>query len=241
MRKTWLYTTLSLVTLTLVSACAGAQAAPLAQEGTTPDRTITVNGMGSVSLTPDIARIFIGVQTESEEATAAVERNNSQTQAVLDALQSAGIAEEDIRTTDFSVFPRQERDRDGNVISTTYVVQNTVRVTVRDLDKIGQTLDAVVQAGANNITGIQFDIADRAAATNAALEAAVEDARARATVLAKAASVTLGEVQSINTLSAAPLFPVQRLSADFAESGAVPIQPGELDMSLEVTVVFEIQ
>ena len=243
MRKQWLYLTLFFASLLLLSACGGAQAAPPGQAGeSNPEvRTITVNGVGTVSITPDIARIFIGVQSEAEEAASAVADNNRQTQAVFDTLQDAGIADEDIRTTNFSVFPRQERDRDGNLKSITYVVQNTVNVTVRDVDKIGQVLDAVVQAGANNISGIQFDLADRSQATTEALEAAVQDARARADILAQAAGVSLGAVQSINTFSSAPIFPVKRASAEFGVGGEVPVQPGELEITMQVTVVYEIQ
>ncbi len=230
--------------LSLLTACGLAQAAPLVQtdEQTTPERTITVSGFGRVTVTPDIARISIGVQSEGEDATSAVEENSTQTRAVIDTLLKAEIAEEDIRTTNFSIFPREERDRDGTLLSIRYVVNNTVNVTIRDLDSIGEVLDAVVQAGANNISGIQFDVADRSSASSEALVAAVQDAQNQGEILAKAAGVTLGQVKTINTTVSGGVtpFPV-RESVDFIAAAEVPISPGEMEINVQVLVVFDIQ
>ncbi len=140
--KTFVLSMILLVSL-VIAGCSAAQAAPsgqVAEENPPAPRTITVNGTGRVTITPDIARIFIGVETTNEEAAAAVQDNNEQAGQIMAALEAAGIASEDIQTTNFSVYPREERDPDGKITQVTYVVQNTVNVTVRDLEQVGAVL-----------------------------------------------------------------------------------------------------
>lgn len=208
-------------------------------------RTISVNGNGTISIEPDIAYINIGVQTEGENAEEAVASNNQQSQQLFEALTSAGIAEKDIKTSNFSIFPRQEYDNQGQPTrAVTYVVDNSVSVTVRDLTIIGAVLDAAVQAGANNIYGIQFDVEDREAAQQQAMTAAVENARERAEVLASAADVTLGKVISIQSfLGGSSPIPYGRafaMSADMAAE-SIPVSTGEMQIMVDVSVVYEIQ
>ena len=236
---------LSLMALALgIGACTAAQAAPVIQEGDSsgPERTITVTGTGSVALTPDIAHISIGVQTQNEDAAQAVAENNAKAQEIMDSLADFGVAEEDIRTSDFSIWPQQEYDPDGSIRGTTYSVQNTVHVTVRDLDTLGELLDAVVTSGANNIYGIQFDVADRTAAEAQALEAAVRNADSQAGILAGAAEVERGEVLSMNSYSGTPpSIPFDRYGiGGAAAEAAVPITPGQLEVLANVLVVYQI-
>jgi uncharacterized protein YggE len=142
----------------LLSAC-GAQNA--AQTSTLPPRTLNVTGSGKVLIVPDIATISIGVHTEGKDADEAVASNNTQAKKVAQALQGMGVEEKDIRTSNFSIFPQQQFDETGKQIGTIYVVDNTVYVTVRQLDKLGELLNAVVETGANSIYGIQFDVEDK--------------------------------------------------------------------------------
>jgi uncharacterized protein len=212
-------------------------------ESAEPVRTISVNGTGKVVLTPDLATIHIGVHTENTDAQEAVASNTSQAQEVMDALLGFGIAEADIQTTNFSIYPRQEYNNEGQVTGITYVVDNTVVVTVRNLDEIGEILDGVVQAGANAINGIQFTVADPTEAYNAALAAGVENARARAEVLASAAGVELGEVQTISSYIGGGVVPVYRDFSMAAEMAAaeVPIAAGQTEISVEVNMVYTIR
>ena len=155
----------------LLSTCAGVAAAqsttPTAQSedgdhSSTPLRTISVSGSGIATLTPDIAYVNIGVRTESEDAAQAVSKNNSLSQEVSDTIKALGIDEKDIQTTNFSIHPQQEYDPNGKPTGKiNYVVNNTVYVTVRDLDMVGDLLNAAVSAGANTINGIRFDVAAR--------------------------------------------------------------------------------
>ncbi|MBI3158436.1 MAG: SIMPL domain-containing protein [Chloroflexi bacterium] len=206
-------------------------------------RTISVNGTGAITLTPDMATIQIGVNTENASAERAVAQNNQQADAIRAALDGFGIAAEDIQTSNFSIYPRQDYDINGQITGVSYVVQNTVTVTIRDLENFGRVLDAVVQAGANNIYGISFDVADREAAYAQALEAAMQNARARAEILAAAGGVTLGEVQTVNAYvgGGGVVQPYAEVRALDAAGGAVPVAPGTLEITLDVQVTFEIK
>jgi len=140
-------------------------------------RTIVVTGTGLVTLTPDIAYIYIGVQTEDASAAAAMNDNNRNALAVIDAIKSFGVEDKDIQTTNFSIYQQPVYDDNYNQIGVTYVVNNTVYVTVRDLGILGDLLDASFRAGANNVNSISFDVADKADALSQARQAAVADAR----------------------------------------------------------------
>ncbi len=202
-------------------------------------RTITVTGTGMVTLTPDIAYIYIGVQTQNTSASEAVSANNTQAQAVITAIKGFGIADKDIKTTNFSISPQQEYDTSGKPTGLTYVVQNTVYVTVRDLTKLGDLLDATVQAGANNINSIQFDVADKTDALAQARQAAVAEAHKQAEELTTATGVQLGDVQTISYYDSTPPLAVQYSRADLAAPAAnAPISSGSLQISTTVTIVY---
>lgn len=247
MRNKFLWSAVAALVIVGVILAASSLPGTLAQEAEpTPERpmrTISVNGTGRIMLDPDIATINIGVHTEDMDAQQAVADNNEQAQAVIQSLIDFGIAEDDIRTSNFSIFPRQNYDNEGNLQEIVYVVDNSVQVTVRELDNIGEILDAAVSAGANSINGINFSVEDSSAAQEAAMAAAVENARSRAEVLAEAGGVELGAVQSISThVSGGPV----PLSQDFrmemaAADSSVPISPGQTEISVEVSVVYEIQ
>jgi uncharacterized protein YggE len=241
----------------MLSACAGNAAAqvqtptvtatssPTSAQSANP-RTLTVSGTGVAYLTPDIAYISIGAHTENSDAATAVSSNNTNSQKVIDALKKFGIADKDIQTTNFSIYPQQQFDNQGKATGEiNYVVDNTVFVTVRDLSKIGNLLDNVVQAGANSINSIQFDVTDRTKALADARQAAINDAKAQAQEVASAAGVTLGAVQSIDlTGGSTPPLPFYQAKAagPVAEAAAsVPVNPGQLTVTINVNVVYQIQ
>jgi hypothetical protein len=238
-----------LVLAALLTSCAGAAFAqsetPAAQgDEAKVTRTVTVTGSGKVYLTPDIAYITIGVHTEGENAAEAVASNNAQAQEVIDALKAQGIAEKDIQTTNFSIYPQQEYDTEGKPTGKIkYIVDNSVFVTVRDITNVGDVLDAAVQAGANTISGIQFDVEDKTAALSEARKAAVADAGVKAEELASAAGVTLGDVQTISEYTSGGPQPMydMRAAAPMAEAASVPIQTGQMLLTVEVNIVYEIR
>jgi hypothetical protein len=231
-----------LMVASLLSACAAAPVASAQQsEPETQNlRTLAVTGSGQALLTPDIAYVTIGVHTEDKNAAEAVAANSTQAQAVTDGLREFGIAARDIRTTNFSIYPQQQFDERGQVQGITYVVDNSVYVTVRDLTEIGDLLDTAVQAGANSIYGIQFDVADKTKALSDARKAAIANAREIAGELATAANVTLGPIQSINVNGSNPT-PFFDARGAAMEAASVPVSLGELNITVDVQVVFQIQ
>jgi len=251
--------TLLLVTIFVLAAFLTGCAAPaLAQvdtptpvppsgDETTPrvNRTLNVNGSGKVYLTPDIAYITIGVHTEASSANDAVADNNTQAQKVISALTGMGVAEKDIQTTNFNIYPQQIYDDQGKPTGEMkYVVDNSVYVTVRNITTVGDVLDGVVQAGANNISGIQFDVADRTAALSDARAAAVKDAQRKAEELSSAAGLELGSIQTISEYTSGgpqPVYEMRAAAPMAADAASVPIQGGQMLLTVEVSLVYEIR
>lgn len=216
----------------------------LATNGGAPaTRSLTVTGAGQATLTPDIAYISIGVHTESSTAANAMSDNNVKAQAVIEALKAAGVKPEDIRTTNFSIWATPQYGPDGQATGQTlYAVDNTVYVTVRDLAGLGSLLDKAVQAGANNISNIQFDVADKTKAMSEARNTAVETAKTQAQELASAAGVSLGSIQTIAYYDSAPapVFEARALNSA-GVGGAAPINPGTLQITVSVTLTYELK
>jgi uncharacterized protein YggE len=204
-------------------------------------RTVTVTGTGMVTLTPDIAYIYIGVETQNSVAAQAVAENNTKAQAVITAIKGFGVADKDIKTTNFSIYPQQQYDQSGKLTAVTYRVDNTVYVTVRDLSKLGDLLDTVVQSGANTINSIQFDLADKTQALTTARQAAVANARQQADELTSATGVRLGEVLTISYEDSTPPVALPVARAAFAADNSVPISSGSMQITTTVTIVYQIQ
>lgn len=222
----------------VLSACAPASNADV--------RTLSVSGSGEAFLAPDIAYIYIGVHTENPTAAEAVSENTSRTQELIQAIQDFGIDPKDIRTTNFSIYPMDRFDPATGLPSgeKVYAVDNTVYVTVRDLARLGDLLDTAVQAGANTVNSVQFDVADKDAALQEARAEAVKDAQAQAQALAQATGLSLGEIRSISFLEAQP-YPIFDGKGGgggaVSEGAAVPIQPGQLTFTVNVNVTYELK
>ncbi|MFH2102764.1 MAG: SIMPL domain-containing protein [Chloroflexota bacterium] len=236
MRTKILFLLAILVLGTVLTACGPTT---IVAEPQPRQRTLTVTGSGMVTLTPDIAYIHIGVRSEDPRASTAVSANNALASRVMDAIKRFGVEDRDITTTNFSIYPQQQYEN-GRVIGISYVVDNTVYVTVRDLDQLGDLLDAVVQAGANSINGISFDVADRSDAVSQARRAAVIDARSQADELAEAAGVSIGDVQVISYYDSVPYAVEYDRMAMEAPSASVPVSAGSLQITTTVTIVYEI-
>jgi len=232
----------------LFSAFSGGAGLRPASAQTTPTetpRTLNVTGSGKAFLTPDIAYINIGVHTEDKDAAEAVASNNTRSQKVADALKKFNIDPKDIQTTNFSIFPQQQYDPNGKLVGITYMVDNTVFVTLRDISKLGDVIGAAVDAGANSINSIQYDAADSSKGKSDARKAAVADALAQAKELATAAGVTLGDIQTISTYSSGvpmPVYDAKGYGGGAAvASSPVPVSPGQLVLTLDVNIVFQIR
>ncbi len=204
-------------------------------------RTLSVNGSGKVYLTPDVAYINIGVQSQSESVSDALNENTRKAQAIANALKELGVEDKDIQTSAFNIYPQQQYDPEGKMIGITYIVDNTVNVTVRDLTVLGKLLDASVRAGANNIYGITFDVTDKTKAITEARQLAAADARRQAEELAAAAGVKLVAVQNISSYVSSGPAPLYDAKGGAAAMGQVPISAGQMVISVDVNITYEIQ
>lgn len=222
--------------LTLATAMAMPLAAPAWAETTVS--TITVTGTGTVQAPPDLATLMIGVTTQGETAAVALSANSEAVDAVIARLTASGIEARDMQTSNLSINPNWS-NFDGSSTPTIsgYVATNLLTVRVRNLDGLGTVLDAAVADGANTLNGLTFGLAKPEPALNDARKAAVADARAKAELLVTAAGMKLGRIMMI-TESGAWTDP-QPMFRDSA-AGAPPVAGGELAMTANVTVQYEM-
>ncbi len=230
-----------LIGAVLLSACGQIEA-----QGVSPtsERYIRVSGSGEVAVVPDIAYINIGVHSEAEDVTSALEANNTQAAELTEALKAEGIEEKDIQTANFNVYPQTRYDNMGQPVGTSYVVDNTVYVTVRDLANLGKMLDTAISAGANNIYGISFDIADKETVLAQARELAIKDAEAKAQSVAEVAGVTLGQILSIDVSTPTynqPYFGYGMGGGTSRVDTSVPVSAGQIVVSYTATLNYAIE
>jgi uncharacterized protein YggE len=205
-------------------------------------RAIVVAGEGMVSAAPDMAEVSAGVQTRAATARAALDQNNTAMAKVLDALKKAGIADKDVQTSRLNLSPAYDRNPgNGERRPNGYLVSNSVIVRVRDLPKVGTLLDTLVSAGANDLGGVRFLIAEPQPLMDEARRRAVADATRRAKLLADAAGIHLGKVERIDESGIQVPRPMMA-AADFAmRSSAVPVAAGEQEIRVTLSVRFGIQ
>lgn len=225
----------SLIALVLLMAT------PLMAEDTA--RRITVVGQGSIEMVPDMATVSVGVVVQADTGAAAMAQNALAFEAVLAQLKTAGIEARDVQTSNLSLSPRWGKSASsfgGNKIAG-FVASNTVTVRVRDLARLGEVLDVVVQSGANSFHGLHFGLQEPLPIHDAARKAAVADALHKAQLYAGGAGVSLGDVLSISDASQRSGDPVMMtMQADMVQSRAVPVAQGEISVGANIAMVFEI-
>ena len=218
--------------------------AVIAQPALSTGRGITVVGVGKASGTPDVAQVNVGVETQADTVQQAVADNKAQMTQLLETLKGLGIADKDIQTTNYGVYTQRQPGPDGKGMGpTTYQVNNQVNVTVRDVARLGDVLDKVVAAGANNVYGVNFSVDDTSKLEADARAKAIADAKTRAESLAELAGVTLGDVVSVSeVIGNSPVLDGARMSAATGlGGGGAPIQPGELEVNTSIQVTFAIK
>ena len=204
-------------------------------------RTITVSGIGRVSVRPDIADLRLGVTVTEPTVDAARDASARIQNAVNARLTGLGIAERDLRTAIVSVQPQYDYSQQSappRLVG--YQFSNLVAVTLRDIEKVGDAIDAALAAGATTIDQISFRVEDQSGAETKAREAAVADARSRADTLAAAAGVAIAGVAAILEGGAGPIpdpRPFERMAMAAKDAGT-PIEPGENEVTASVTVTY---
>lgn len=219
-------------------------AGPAAPGSVTEPTGITVMAQGKATGKPDLAMITVGVETRNAEARAAAEENDDRMADVMAAILELGVAEEDIQTVDYSVRAEIDWDDDERRVIG-YVVSNSVMLKLREVDKAGDVLDAVTAAGANNIYGIQFTFDDPAVLREEARAEAMAQARDKAEALAQLAGVGLGKPRYINEsfMESPPYYlePIYAAAERGIGGGAAPVQPGQLEVAVQVQITFDIR
>lgn len=240
-RKVFLLT-LSIVFAALLTGC------NVSSTGSLPDvslqqlerNTIRVSGAGEASGAPDIAFIQIGVEQRGDQVAEVVDEANQALQEMTDALIEFGIPEENIQTTRFNVDQREPRDPETGLPAeaVNYVVSASQRVKVEDVGQIGAVIQTGLDAGGNNVFGLQFGLADASALQSEARAAAIDDARTRADDLADALGVQVGEPLYVTEAGGVAAPRVE--SAQALGAGAPPVQAGQLTVTVQVQVVYEL-
>ena len=204
------------------------------------ERTVSVTGTGSIAAEPDIAFISAGVVTEAESAKAAIARNSAAMAKLIDGLKGAGIAAKDMQTTSLNVEPRHAQAKDGRPAAISgYRVSNQLRLTVRDVKRLGEIVDQAIALGANQISQIAFDVADPERLKDEARRQAMENARRRGELYAKAAGAQLGAVLRIAEGSAL-LDLAGGVAVRYAGHG-VHIEAGTRRLEVQVSVVYALR
>jgi len=245
--KSKLLSALAGIVMILSLAACAAQAPVIVNPYGGVNQALTASGIGEVALNPDVAYVFIGVRSQSENVSDALNQNNNQSQAVSNALQELGVDSADIQTSAFNIYPQQfygpmgptGPEDQGTIM---YVVENTVYVTVRDLAKLGNILDSVVRAGANSINGINFDVIDKSEAIAQARKLAIEAAKSKAQAIAADAGIELGDLIALNVYEnqgPMPLYEGKYLGGAAAPS--VPVSAGQMKIQVNADLIYEIK
>jgi len=225
---------------TVIAAIALAAMATSAWGQTLPP-TVSVTGEAWISVPPDLAQIDSGVTTEAKTAREASEANNKAMGGVLQALKNAGLAEKDIQTSRLSLSPQSAPNRNANApfLIVGYRASNRVTVTIRDITKVADTIDVLVGAGANEISGMSFMVSKASKLLDDARAEAIADARRKAEIYAKAANISLGAPISISEETAPGPMPYRKMAADMAASA--PVAQGQETLRVSVSVSYEIR
>ena len=231
-----------LLALLLVLALGRLPVPAASAQDTPPSYILTVAGQATVTAKPDQAVINLGVVTQGKTAEDAANANAALMNKVVAAIKHEGISDDKIRTSGYNLTPVYNYDSKTSpppIVG--FQANNDVTVTVDDVSKAGAVLDAAIGAGATNAGGITFTIKDPEPLIQQGLKEAVENARERADVIARAAGVSIVRVRSIDSVISTPgPQPVYRLMDAGASKTATPVMPGENTFTIGVIVVYEI-
>lgn len=205
--------------------------------------TIIVSAQADVRVAPDIATINAGVVTQADSANAAMQDNRTKMNAVFEALKKAGIADKDMQSAGITINPQYRYVENQPPVVTGYQASNTVNVTLRDMAAVGSVIDALVGQGVNQLNGPTFDVEDKDSALNEARTKAVGKARDRAKLYADAAGVKIARLKNLSEqsmMSPQTPYPMMRMAAMDSAGSATPVAPGEVMLSVTVSMTYEI-
>ncbi len=215
------------------TAACGGSSVPQSEADSTG---ISTSGVGTVTATPDTVTVELGVQTAAPSAAEALSENAALAEELIDGLTESGVDRGNVRTSELSVSPQQ--DPDGRIID--YRVTNRVTATLHDIDRAGELIDGAAAAAGDaiRVRSLEFSISDDSELRAQARADAVAQAKAQAEQMADAAGVKLGKVREIVESPGATPLPQRGVMADV--ESATPIEPGTEDLTVAVSVVYDI-
>lgn len=220
------------------------------REGPRQGPTVTVSGEGQSQAAPDAATVRLGATVQAEEAGEAQAQVSQIMQRAIEAVKGLGVEEQAIQTADLSLYPvysdsRPRPNQDGGegepqIVG--YRASNTLAVELDDLGKIGDVIDAAVEAGANQLQGVEFELRNDLEARSEALRRATRIARAKAQVLAEAVGMPLGDLVEIREsgVNVRPPVPMYGARMAMEADASTPVQPGQLTVTANVTLVYRL-
>ncbi len=246
----WLTWSLGLMLIIVLGLTALDKSYALRQtiENKNPKNTLSVSAQGKVKAVPDLATIDVGVLTNSQTAAEAQDQSSKKINGIIDFVKAQGVARDDIATSQFNIAPQQDYSQ-GKGSITGYQANQSITIKVRGVDKSTDQLTKVIggltNAGANQINGVSLGFDDPDNLRGQARTQAITKARQKAGELARVAGITLGRV--VNVSEAADSYPVPLPYAaggyggDAAKSSAPDVQPGQQDITADMTLVFEVK
>lgn len=226
----------------LVFSVAGTNLAAAAEPN-----TIAVSGMAEQEVAPDMAYIDVGINVRADDAETARTQEAQIASQIRRALLGLAITDNDLQNTSYYLYQEYKVDRNGVRTADKYVLDSSIKVTVKDLDKLSQVIDNVVEAGATNISNITYALSTQNIIQRELLATAVENARDKAAVVANAGSRTLGNMLSadINSFDGGTIVAYGanklRSTTNLAEDGvATKLSPGKIKLNARVQVVFSL-
>lgn len=226
----------------LVFSVAGTNLAAAAEPN-----TIAVSGMAEQEVAPDMAYIDVGINVRADDAETARTQEAQIASQIRRALLGLAITDNDLQNTSYYLYQEYKVDRNGMRTADKYVLDSSIKVTVKDLDKLSQVIDNVVEAGATNISNITYALSTQNIIQRQLLATAVENARDKAAVVANAGSRTLGNMLSadINSFDGGTIVAYGanklRSTTNLAEDGvATKLSPGKIKLNARVQVVFSL-
>jgi uncharacterized protein len=236
----------SLVAVAGLSLLATAALAQTADDAEFRATTLSLSATGEVRAAPDLAQISVGVENQGANAAEAVARNRREMAAVVAALHAQGVADPDIQTENLSLQPQYTFQSGQPRQLTGYQATNEVSVRLHDLSRVGQVVDALVAAGANQINSIDFEISDRTPVEDAARQAALKALAAKAALYAQASGYHIARLVRLQEGSAPTIQPLRRMiPGEVIVTGSrlgapTPVAAGELTVSETVSAEYEL-
>ena len=210
--------------------------------------TLSVTGNAAVTAVPDRASIAVGVSETSKDVAEAQRAANAKVDAILEAVKALGVEEKKIVTSNYSIYPQSDYSSvTGKSTLVGYQVSNTVTISLDDFTLLDSVIDAAVKAGANEMYGINFDVSTRSELYRDALEKAVQAAKDKAALLAEAAGVRLDCIREVNEVGGIGVsggrgyMNAMDTVAEAAQDAGTSIQGGELSVSAQVELVYQIK